>query len=430
MRLELEVIHIRDIRFGEKTTVADGVLTIHRAELLALLREDRRLGDVEIELARPGESCRILKVLDVIEPRAKTSEGDADFPGAVGPCKIAGQGRTCVLRGAAVVISDFREIREISTSSDPNGEIIDMSGPGAEIGAFGKTHNCVLLATAGKGVSPRDYMAGLKTAGLKTAAYLARAGKGCPPDETEVYDLPPLTEKGPEPETLPTVVYIFQIQTLQFEPIQGEPVLYGQNVHGMVPTLIHPNEVLDGALTSALPCLNVQTYYVQNHPIIREMYRRNRKEIRFGGVIIMLAQNNLSDMDRDAHMAANLAKNIVGADGAVLTKTGGGAPELALAKTAQCCERLGIKTAIAMLHMGADIKDVKYGAVTIFNLPEVDAIVSMGFPFMELKLPAVGRVIGRPGPEGSIDGELVRVIRWIKGSQCQLGSSKLRAVRH
>ena len=408
------------------------MLTIHRAELREWLEEDQRLGDCEIELARPGERCRILKVLDVIEPRAKGGEKDVDFPGAVGPCRTVGDGTTCVLRGAAVVLSDFRENREISTSSDPNGEIIDMAGPGAEIGAFGKTCNVVLLAKAGKGVSPRDYMAALKVAGLKAAAYLARAGLSEPPDETEIYELPPCTEMDQRLSHLPKVVYIFQVQTLQFEPIQGEPVLYGQNVHGMVPTLIHPNEVLDGALTAALPALNVQTYYVQNHPIIREMYKRHGKEIRFCGVIINLAPSNLADMDREAHMAASLARHILGADGAVLTKNGGGAPELALAKTAQCCERLGIKTAIAMLHMGADIKDVKYGAVTIFNMPEVDAIVSMGFPFMELKLPAVERVIGRPGdsPEGPIEGEIVRAIRWIKGSQCQLGSSRLRAVRH
>jgi hypothetical protein len=132
-------------------------------------------------------------------------------------------------------------------------------------------------------------------------------------------------------------------------------------------------------------------------------------------------------------MAANMAKYILGADGAILTKTGGGAPELTMARTAQRCEQLGIKTAIAMVHMGADIKDAKYGAATIFSMPEVDAIVSMGVPFMELTLPAVERIIGRPhqSSEGPpIDGEIVRAIRWIKGSQCQLGSSRLKAVRY
>ena len=432
MRLELGIINIRDVHFGEKTAIDRGVLSINRAELREWLREDLRLQHTEIELAHPGERCRIVKVLDVIEPRAKTSPGDVDFPGAVGKQAPVGRGRTCVLRGSAVVLTDYRERREISTSSDPNGEIIDMSGTGADLATFGKTHNVVLLATPANGVSTQEYMAALKVAGLKTSAYLARAGRGVEPDETEVFQLPPLTEKTECPGDLPKVIYIFQVQTLQFEPIPGEPVLYGRNVHDIVPTLIHPNEVFDGAVTSPLPALNVQTYHVQNHPIIRELYRRHGKELCFSGVMITLAPNNVADIERVSNMAAGLAKHVVGAQGAILTKTGGGAPELTLARTAQCCEQLGIKTAIAMLHMGADIRDAKYGAATIFSMPEVDAIVSMGFPFMELTLPGVDRIIGRPGPpsEGPpIDGEVVRAIRWIKGSQCQLGSSRLRAIR-
>jgi sarcosine reductase len=433
MRLELNILTIRDIQFTGKTAVSDGVLYVNRGQLQALLLEDRRLSQVDIELAHPGEKCRILKVLDVIEPRAKTSDGDEDFPGAVGGQYPVGKGSTCVLRGTAVVISDYRKKREISTSSDPNGEIIDMFGPGAEVGTYGKTHNVILLSTPADGVNTQEYMAVLKIAGLKTSAYLAKAGKGITPDETEVFQLPPLTEMTEGIEKLPKVIYIFQILTLQFEPIPGEPVLYGKNVHDIVPTLIHPNEIFDGAVTSPFPALNVQTFQIQNHAIIKELYKRHGKELYFAGIIITTAPNNVADIERVSNMAASLAKYILGADGAVLTKTGGGAPELTMARTAQRCEQLGIKTAIAMLHMGADISDTKYGAATIFSMPEVDAIVSMGVPFMELPLPAVDRIIGRPdaSSEGPpIDGEIVRAIRWIKGSQCQLGSSRLRAVRY
>jgi len=433
MRLELDILRIGEIRFGDQTRVSGGVLSINRSELQRLLLQDPRLRDVEIELAQPKEKCRILKVLDVIEPRAKTSSGGEDYPGVVGTQASAGMGNTCVLEGTAVVLSDYRERREVSTSSYPNGEIIDMFGPGAEASTFGQTCNIVLLATPSQGVVTPDYMAALKVAGLKTSAYLARAGKGVTPDETERFELPPLTERRENSERLPRIVYIFQIQTLQFEPIPGEPVLYGKNVSDMVPTLIHPNEVFDGAITSALPALNVQTYHIQNHPILRELYRRHGRELSFAGVIITLAPNNVADIERVSNISANLARYVVGAEGAVLTKTGGGAPELTMARTAQRCEQLGIKTAIAMLHMGADISDAKYGAMTIFSMPEVDAIVSMGVPFIELELPAVDRIIGRPDPsqEGpSIQEGMVRSIRWIKGSQCQLGSSRLKAVRY
>ena len=433
MRLELNILRIGDIQFAEKTAVSDGVLYINRSQLQDLLLEDHRFHQVDIALTHPGEKCRIVKVVDVIEPRAKTSDGDQDLPGVVGEQVPVGKGSTCVLQGAAVIISDYRESQELSTSADPNGEIIDMFGPGAEVSTYGKTHNVVLLTVPTNGVSAQEYMAALKIAGLKTSAYLAKAGKGVTPDETEVFQLPPLTEMAEGFEKLPKVIYIFQILTLQFEPIPGEPILYGRNIPDIVPTLIHPNEVFDGAVTSPIPALNLQTYQIQNHPLIRELYKRHGKELSFSGIIITIAPNNVADIERVSNMAANLAKYILGAEGAVLTKAGGGAPELTMARTAQRCEQLGIKTAIAMLHMGADIRDAKYGASTIFSMPEIDAIVSMGVPFTELTLPAVDRIIGRPhvSSEGPpIAGEIVRAIRWIKGSQCQLGSSCLKAVRY
>jgi glycine reductase len=291
-----------------------------------------------------------------------------------------GKGSTCVLRGVAVVISDYREGCEISISRDPNGEIIDMFGPGAEVSSYGKTHNVVLLPTPVDGTSAREYMVALKIAGLKTSAYLAKGGKGTTPDETEVYQLPALTEITGGFEKLPRVVYIFQLLTLQYEPIPEDPVLYGKNVDNIVPTLIHPNEILDGAVTSPIPALNVETYQIQNHPIIKGLYKRHGRELCFTGVIVTTAPNNVADIERVSNIAANMAKYILGVDGAVLTKTGGGAPELTMARTAQRCEQLGIKTAIAMAHMGADISDARFGATTMASIKSMQ--LSMSRPFM------------------------------------------------
>jgi glycine reductase len=120
----------------------------------------------------------------------------------------------------------------------------------------------------------------LKIAGLKHA-YLARAGKDLKPDEIEIYDLPPLTEVTKGMEYLPKVTYIFQILSLQFEPIPGEPTLFGKQAEGIVPTILHPNQVLDGVITSPVPGLNVQTYQIQNHPIIKELYKKHGKDFCF-----------------------------------------------------------------------------------------------------------------------------------------------------
>ena len=131
MRLQLDFLFIKDVQFAAETAIHDGVLYVDKGALQALLLEDRRFASVDVEIAHPGEECRITGVLDVIEPRAKTSDGDEDFPGAVGAQAPAGTGSTCVLKGVAIVLSDYRERTESGRSTDPNGDIIDMAGPGA-----------------------------------------------------------------------------------------------------------------------------------------------------------------------------------------------------------------------------------------------------------------------------------------------------------
>jgi glycine reductase complex component B subunit alpha and beta len=428
MRLQLDSLTIRDVQFAAETTVRDGVLHIEKKALRSLLLRDQRFATIDIEIAHPGERCRITGVLDVVEPRAKTSVGDEDFPGAVGKQISAGNGSTCVLKGTAVVLCDYRERLDSGRSGYPNGDIIDMSGPGADAGLYGKTHNIVLLTVPGKGVSGFDYLAALKVAGLKASAYLAGAGKGLTPDRTEVMDIPALMARDEAVTNLPRIVYVFQILSTQFDPIPGEPILYGGNVPDMVPTLLHPNEVIDGAVTSQLPALNLQTFQIQNHPIIRELAARHGRELFFTGVIVSTAPNNMADIERVSNIAANLAR-YVGADGVVLTKTGGGAPELTMARTAQRCEQFGMKTALAVLHMAADV----YGAATLFNMPEIDAVVSLGVPNTHMALPAVERVVGRQHAAPNfppIDGPIVRTEGGIKGGQCQVGTFPFRAVRY
>jgi len=431
MRLELDIVNIKDVQFADKTTISGGVLHINRRELEELLQEDKRLSQVGIELAHPGDKCRILQVSDVVEPRAKTRESGEDFPSALGEPGTVGEGSTCVLRGSAVVTSDHSERGELSR--DPNGDIIDMSGPAAEIGIYGKTHNVVVLPYPANGVSLEGYRIALKIAGLKTAVYLAKAGKALKPDEIEVYDLPPLTEIAKGLEGLSKVAYIFQVLSTQYQPMLGDPVLYGSNIGGIVPTILHPNEVLDGAILRDYRAMGIETYVIQNHPIIKELYRRHGKELCFVGVIITLGYNNEPDYERAATVAANLAKRVLGADGVVLTKSGGGVPEVAMALAAQKCEELGVKTALAMCHFAADVSDASFEGTMIFNLPEVNAIVSMGSPLEVITLPPMERIIGRPvaSPEGlPVSGEIKRPLVWIKGTVGQLGNLRLTSARY
>lgn len=424
MKLELRILRIKNILFGEKTAIRDNVLYIKRLEIEQLLQKDKRFKKVEIELAHPGEKCRILQVSDVIEPRAKLGESGSDFPGALGRQETAGTGRSCVLAGAAVVINDQSEIS--GPSKTATGNIIDMSGPGAEISPYAKTNNVVVLPYPADGVNPDEFRVAIKLAGLRTAVYLASAGKNVEPDDTEVYDLPPLMEMAKKQYDLPKVAYIFQICSMSFFPIANEPVLYGDSVLKFLPTVIHPNEILDGALINTYYGIGTETYLFQNHPMIKELYRRHGKDLCFAGVILTTSRNTEPERERSAAMAAKTAKFIIGADGVVLTKSGGGAPEIDVAETAQRCEDMGVKTVLIKWPLTSP----EEGGI-IFSMPKVDAFVSTVRPSEMVTLPPVDKIIGRSvefDNGSSTSGELKCWRMWISGAIDQLGHSNETSV--
>ena len=71
-KLELHKLNVKTLKFSDKTCFSDGVLSINKAELLSLIAEDTLLGkNLDVDLAMPGESVRIMPVKDVIEPRWK-----------------------------------------------------------------------------------------------------------------------------------------------------------------------------------------------------------------------------------------------------------------------------------------------------------------------------------------------------------------------
>ena len=136
MRLDLGCIHIKDVRFGAKTAIENHVLSIDRQELTSLLEQEPLFERVEIELAHPGESCRIIRVLDVLEPRYRMN--GPNFPGALDGNGLVGDGQTRALKNVAVVETD-----QLATRSR---NMIDMSGPATEYSPIGQHAQCRLAA--------------------------------------------------------------------------------------------------------------------------------------------------------------------------------------------------------------------------------------------------------------------------------------------
>ena len=100
MSLNLEYIHIKDVVFGEKTSIEDGILTVNKDELIETVQTDKLI-NIDVDIAKPGESTRIIPVKDVIEPRIKV-ETEKAFPGVLDGYSLCGEGTTKVLRGCCV----------------------------------------------------------------------------------------------------------------------------------------------------------------------------------------------------------------------------------------------------------------------------------------------------------------------------------------
>ena len=221
---------------------------------------------------------------------------------------LVGDGRTRALKNVSVV--------EVSPDQARGRNIIDMTGPVTDYSPLGATHNVVLIPHAAKGADGDEYRLAVKKAGLRAAVYLAAAAKEVAPDETQIYELPP-TAFNRGPKELPRISYIFPIHSQQHPTHQKETVFYGSNIQGFLPTIVHPNEILDGALMFSYSAF---TYFAQNHPLIQELYKRHQRDLWFAGVVVTVAPVTIGEKQRNSYLAARLASEILGADGVIATK--------------------------------------------------------------------------------------------------------------
>ena len=225
------------------------------------------------------------------------------------------------------------------------------------------------------------------------------------------------------------VAYVGQIFSRQRKPAVDEPILYGANTDGMLPVMLHPDEWLDGAVVPSLHSWfgGTETYFYQNHPIILELYQRHQaREINFVGTVATIAGSDNFDRERHCRAAANLVKWNLNADGAVLSKYGGGLPHADLAETARLLEGMGIKTSVMVSDVS---RDRRVESALLFNVPEVDAIVYNGGNGKQWEVPRVDRIIAAT-PEFTelLAGPMTIDASNIVGVTNQQGASRMRAM--
>lgn len=425
MRLELCQAFVKDVQWGNRTHLENGVLFVDKTEALGLFSEEKRFISVDLDLARPGESVRIIPVKDVIEPRCKLSGKGECFPGFVGGTETVGDGATLVLRGAAVVtVGPIVSIQE---------GLIDMSGPGTEYNPYGETCNVCMVVEPSKGLEKKEYETALRLAGIRLAWYLADKCRDAAIDETEVIEAADSIE-GKVAECgsdLPRFVYVCQAIS---QGLLHDTFVYGVDVKEILPTLLQPQEIMDGAMISAncvSACDKQNTFHHQNNPVVMELCRRHGKDVNFLGVIVTTEMMTLVGKIRSAEFTTKLAK-MIGSQVAIITEEGCGNPDSDICMNAKNLEMAGIRTVV----IGNEVAGQNGASQGLADVvPEMDAYVSCGNINEVVVLPPMERVIGdiraianvSGGDEKSIrpDGSIACEIQSIIGSTNELGISKI-----
>lgn len=425
MQLELGYIFIKDIRFGDVSKVENGVLYVNAEEVKKLILEDEDITDVKLELAHPGESIRITPVKDVIEPRVKV-EGDGNiFPGTVARVRTVGSGKTHVLKGAAVVttgrIVGFQE------------GIIDMSGVGAEYTPFSKTNNLVLVITPRENIKQHEHEHAVRMAGLKTAVYLGELGREITPDETETFEHLNFKENLEKFPGLPRVGYV---QMLQSQGLLHDTYVYGVDAKKIIPTVISPTEVMDGAIVSGncvSACDKNPTYVHQNNPIVHDLFARHGKDYNFCAMIITNENVYLADKARSSDFTAKLCA-FLALDAVIVSEEGFGNPDSDLMMNCRKISAKGIKTvlvtdeyagrdgssqSLADAHASADAVVSGGNANEVVHLPKMDKVIGTE--------EYVGIIAGGWDKNKNADGTIDAEIQVITGATSEVGFNRLSA---
>lgn len=425
MRLELGHVLIKDVQFGNETKFENGVLFVNKEELVNLVMEDDHIESVSVDIARPGDSVRITPVKDVVEPRVKVEGPGGVFPGILSKVQTVGSGKTNVLKGCAVMttgkIVGFQE------------GIVDMSGPGADYTPFSKTINIVVNCEPIEGLKQHNHEKAVRFAGFKAAAYLAEVAKNLTPDTVEVFETDTLLEGIKKYPELPKVGYV---QMLQTQGLLHDTYVYGVDAKQIVPTIMYPTEIMDGAIVSGncvSACDKNTTYHQLNNPVIHDLLAAHGKTLNFVGTIITNENVYLADKERSSDWTAKLTE-FLGLDGVIISQEGFGNPDTDLIMNCKKIEAKDIKTVIITdEYAGRDgasqsLADADAAA---------DAVITGGNANEVIVLPKMDKVIGTldyvdiiaGGFDGSLaaDGTITVEIQAITGATNEVGFNKMSA---
>lgn len=399
MKLTIETIKIDDVVFGDATVLKDGILYINKNDILEFAKEEGFIETLNIDIARPGESTRIINVVDVVQPRCKL-DGSIDWPGVLtDEYEIAGNGRTRAIEGMGIVLCQNNTYWSRKWGS------FDMSGPCAPYNKYAQIPHLVIEPIA-PGSDFRDYREAVRRIGFKTSVLLAKVTLGNKAQKEVTYD----TSK--HYEGLPNIAYSYQVYSKQYDTENyREPMVYGNTVPDTLPLIFQPTEILDGAISTCGGYRCVTTDEIQNHPIILELMKRHGKDLNFVGVMVTVTSVEAKHRYLVSKIAANTLREVLKADGVVITKGVGGASTLDVGAIASEAEKLGIKAVpiIQILNAQSNV-----GNECLISEKNVTSIVQTGTYYHNYVLPPVENLLGGPkdalfmsGDDGVIGGHKI-----------------------
>jgi glycine reductase len=385
MELELVDYHIDQIAWSDRTRLIGNSLEIRRADLQECIRDLAQNIKIEFAIARPGESKRIVHVLDTALPIAKMDGTASTFPGFHGPAQLVGTGRTIRISNLLVTVAgQFPHLESLSPIEKPREGIVDMTGIGADY-SYGSDHfHLILSLTAESSVSNVAFDQALRTIALRCACYLGSIEKErCQPTR-RIIALPPVHGD------LPKVMLIYQVQS---QTMCARTFYYGEEVSKTLPAFVHPAEFFDGAVVSGnyKSERRIPTSLHCSSPYMLELLQRHGQSVNFLGVILSRGYNDSYEQKKKMGLwVARLARNL-GAEGAVAIMEGTGNGTVDFMQTVKACEEQGIRT-VAVLHESNGTKG--YERPLVDHPEEADAMISRGNVSEKFTIPPLATVIG------------------------------------
>ncbi|HEX2180487.1 MAG TPA: glycine/sarcosine/betaine reductase component B subunit [Actinomycetota bacterium] len=405
------VHRVQSVAFGDTPGLNGGKLVASQQQLQDLLAGPA-LASTRLSWARPGESVRIVKILDSLEPRTKAAGGGGIFPGFLGPALPQGTGETHVLRGVAVVVAG-----RLPRAQEG---MVQMNGPAAELSFLGGTNNLVIEFEPAEDAGWPEVDQALRLGAMRVAVALADLALEAEPDAVE--EIAPLSAAAGS--SLPRVGAIVNLQT------QGafkDVFVYGRTMANSMPTAIDPNELDDGAVVSGQyghPGLKNPTFVHQNNPVVAALRERNGRDLVFGGVILSPEPVDQTLKELTSAHAARLARQM-GLDAAVVTKEGGGNADSDISLKVDALEAMGLVGVGIFAEMsGPD----GTGPPVVGPPTTATAMISTGNYDERIALDAVDRALG--GEVVDLNGldataEMTLPVAAIYGSLSPIGWGRL-----